>query len=170
MSSAHPPNNKLEVEYWDNFVSKSNQFITAKQIAIVIFLIALSVQTIGFLITPSELLIWNALTFIVATNLGAVLLAVQAQNSADNIREMYKSAFDADFYQSLFLISQLKRSITETAEEKGVSLQTEVDSLGVNLYELIEGYLEVFKQDKNTHIESHHKEEVLYDGEEELFI
>ena len=96
MSSANPPN-KLEVEYWDNFVSKSNQFITAKQIAIVIFLIALSVQTIGFLITPSELLIWNALTFIVATNLGAVLLAVQAQNSADNIREMYKSAFDADF-------------------------------------------------------------------------
>ena len=169
MSSANPLN-KLEVEYWDNFVSKSNHFITAKQIALVIFLIALSVQTIGFLITPSELLIWNALTFIVATNLGAVLLAVQAQNSADNIREMYNSAFDADFYQSLFLISQLKRSITETAERKGVSLLTEVDSLGVNLYELIEGYLEVFKQDKNTHIESQNTEKVLYDGEEELFI
>ena len=110
------------------------------------------------------------MTFIVATNLGAVLLAVQAQNSADNIREMYNSAFDADFYQSLFLISQLKRSITETAERKGVSLQTEVDSLGVKLYELIEGYLEVFKQDKNTHIESQNTEKVLYDGEEELFI
>jgi hypothetical protein len=169
LSSAQLPN-KLDLEYWDNFVSKSSNFITARQIALVILFIALSVQAIGFMIRPSDILIWNALTFIVATNLGAVLLAIQAQNSADNIREMYKSAFDADFYQSLFLISQIKKSIVENAEKKGVSLKNEVESLGFNLYEFIEGYLEVFKEDKNSTIITNEKQEVIYESEEELFV
>ena len=121
------------------------------------------------MISPSEWLIWNALTFIVATNLGAVLLAIQAQNSADSIRDMYKSAFDADFYQSLFLFSQLKSSIAKNAEKKGVSIRDEIDSLGVNLYEFIEGYLEVFKEDKNTTINTKEKVEIEYENEDELF-
>ncbi len=168
MSSARLPD-KYDFEYWEDFVSNSNNFITAKQIALVIFLIALTVQTIGLMIAPSEWLIWNVLTFIVATNLGAVLLAVQAQNSADNIREMYKSAFDADFYQSLFLFSQLKSSIAQNAQKKGVSIRDEIDSLGVNLYEFIEGYLEVFKEDKNTTINTKEKVEIEYENEDELF-
>ncbi len=122
------------------------------------------------MISPSEWLIWNALTFIVATNLGAVLLAIQAQNSADNIRDMYKSAFDADFYQSLFLFSQLKSSIAQNAQNKGVSIRDEIDSLGVNLYEFIEGYLEVFKEDKNTTINTKEKVEIEYENEDELFV
>ena len=168
MSSARPPD-KYDFDYWDDFVSKSNNFITAKQIAIVILLIALTVQAIGLMISPSEWLIWNALTFIVATNLGAVLLAIQAQNSADNIRDMYKSAFDADFYQSLFLFSQLKSSIAQNAQNKGVSIRDEIDSLGVNLYEFIEGYLEVFKEDKNTTINTKERVEIEYENEDELF-
>ena len=122
------------------------------------------------MLKPSEWLIWNALTFIVATNLGAVLLAIQAQNSADNIRDMYRSAFDADFYQSLFLFSQLKRSITDNADKKGVSLENEINSLGINIYEFIDGYLEVFKNDKNTTINTNEKQKVEYDSEEELFV
>ena len=169
MSLAQPPN-KYDKYYWDEFVDKSNNFITARQIALVILLIAVSVQAVGLMLKPSEWLIWNALTFIVATNLGAVLLAIQAQNSADNIRDMYRSAFDADFYQSLFLFSQLKRSITDNADKKGVSLENEINSLGINIYEFIDGYLEVFKNDKNTTINTNEKQEIEYDSEEELFL
>ena len=169
MSLAKPPS-KYDKHYWDEFVDKSNNFITARQIALVILLIAVSVQAVGLMLKPSEWLIWNALTFIVATNLGAVLLAIQAQNSADNIRDMYRSAFDADFYQSLFLFSQLKRSITDNAEKKGVSLENEINSLGINIYEFIDGYLEVFKNDKNTTINTNEKQKVEYDSEEELFV
>ena len=169
MSLAQPPN-KYDKYYWDEFVDKSNNFITARQIAFMIFGIAVSVQAVGLMLQPSEWLIWNALTFIVATNLGAVLLAIQAQNSADNIRDMYRSAFDADFYQSLFLFSQLKRSITDNADKKGVSLENEINSLGINIYEFIDGYLEVFKNDKNTTINTNEKQEIEYDSEEELFL
>ena len=169
MSLAKPPS-KYDKDYWDEFVDKSNNFITARQIALVILLIAVSVQAVGLMLKPSEWLIWNALTFIVATNLGAVLLAIQAQNSADNIRDMYRSAFDADFYQSLFLFSQLKRSITDNADKKGVSLENEINSLGINIYEFIDGYLEVFKNDKNTTINTNEKQEIEYDSEEELFL
>jgi len=168
LSSAKPLD-KYDFNYWDEFVSKSNNFVTAKHIALVIFIIALTVQAIGLMISPSEWLIWNALTFIVATNLGAVLLAIQAQNSADNIREMYKSAFDADFYQSLFLFSQLKIAINNNADNKGISLKKEIDSLGVNLYEFIEGYLEIFKEDKNTTINTSERVEIEYENEDELF-
>jgi len=168
LSLAQPPN-KYDKYYWDEFVDKSNNFITARQIALMIFGIAISVQAIGGMLQPSDWLIWNALTFIVATNLGAVLLAIQAQNSADNIRDMYRSAFDADFYQSLFLFSQLKRTIAENADKKGISLQNEIDSLGINLYEFAEGYLEVFKNDKNTTIDTNDKQEVSFENEDELF-
>ena len=127
MSSRKKNTDKNDVGYWEDFSQKTDKFITAKQITMYVVVIALIVQTIWFFITPTSWLIWNALTFILATNLGAVLLAIHAQKSADDIREAYANAFNADFYHTLYLFSNFKNSIKEHAERDGKSLKDEMD-------------------------------------------
>ena len=63
---------KYTLDYWNNFASSTKDFITARQIINYIVLIAVIIQSIGYFLTPNDFLIWNVLTFIVATNLGAV--------------------------------------------------------------------------------------------------
>ena len=69
---------KFDVSYWDDLVNDGNQFVSARGMIYYILMIGIFVQTVALLITPSNWLIWNALGFIVATNLGAVFLAIKA--------------------------------------------------------------------------------------------
>ena len=66
---------------------------------------------------------WNALTFIIATNLGAVVLAILAQKSADDIRAMYKVAFNADFYHTLHILTSMKIAIEREAEREELAFK-----------------------------------------------
>jgi hypothetical protein len=160
---------KYTKSYWDDFANDTKDFITAKKIAIYILFIGAIVQTIGFFITPSEWMIWNALTFIVATNLGAVLLAIYAQRSADIIRDSYAAAFNGDFYHTLFLLSNLKQSIGRSADEEGISMESEINALGEDLYGVFKGYLETFNRDKGIETKPVEIKEVKYDSEDDLF-
>ena len=170
MSSAKKSiDKKYSKSYWDAFASDTKDFITAKRIAIYILCIGAIVQTIGYFMTPTEGLMWNALTFIVATNLGAVLLAIYAQRSADIIRDSYSAAFNGDFYHTLFLISSLKQSVGRSADEEGVSMESEIDALGEDLYGVFKGYLETFNRDMSIENESVEIKEVAYDNEDDLF-
>ena len=76
---------KYSSEYWESMVDRGDKFVSAKSMVYYIVLIGLIVQSISLMIQPSNWLIWNALAFIVATNLGAVILAVKAQMSAEDI-------------------------------------------------------------------------------------
>jgi len=133
-------------DYWEDFATNSAQFLTAKQIASYIVVIALLVQIIGLLIEPNDWIIWNALTFIIATNLGAVVLAIHAQKSADEIRDMYKLAFNADFYHTLHILTTFKIAIEREADREGISLQQEVDNLGMDSYSVLRGYMKSFAE------------------------
>jgi len=144
--SSQKPNSKGNRDYWEHFAQSSSRFITAKQIASYILIIALIVQFIGAMIEPTDWLIWNVLTFIVATNLGAVLLAIHAQKSADDIRELYRVAFNADFYHTLHLMTTVKIAIEREAKREGISLQQEVDSLGMDSYSVLRGYMKSFAE------------------------
>jgi hypothetical protein len=172
--SLQKDNEKVGKEYWENFAENSSKFITAKQIIVYITLIGVFVQIIGMQLKPSDWLIWNAITFIIATNLGAVMLAVHAQKSADDIREMYKVAFNADFYHTLHILSTLKVSVEREAEKEGISLQKEVDSLGMDAYSVMRGYMKSFAE--HYHLSENHnttdpKEEIPeYEDEAELFV
>jgi len=90
--SSQGPNERFDKDYWVHFADTTAEYMTAKRITFYILTIAICVQIIGMMIQPSEWLIWNALTFIIATNLGAVVLAIKAQHSADEIRVLYKTA------------------------------------------------------------------------------
>lgn len=172
--SSQKSNEKVNKEYWEKFAENSSKFITAKQIIVYITVIGIVIQLIGMAITPSDWIIWNALTFIIATNLGAVLLAVHAQKSADEIREMYKVAFNADFYHTLHILTNLKVSVEREAEREGVSLQQEVDSLGVDAYTLMRGYMKSFSEhyhfSETQDMGDTQVEMPEYEDESELFV
>tara|TARA_R110002020_G_scaffold161643_1_gene346925 strand:- start:984 stop:1505 length:522 start_codon:yes stop_codon:yes gene_type:complete len=141
----HDEEEKYDLSYWSDIVD-NRDFITARMMVIYIIVITIVTQTIGFFLTPNEFLIWNALTFIVATNLGAVLLAIKAQKSAEDISERYNRAFNEDFYHTLFIISQIKKSFSEQAGIEGKTLDEEVTDLGENLYGVVKGYMQTFNE------------------------
>lgn len=165
---------RVSKEYWESFAENSSKFITAKQIVIYITMIGLLIQLIGMQLKPSDWLIWNALTFIIATNLGAVVLAILAQKSADDIRAMYKVAFNADFYHTLHILTSLKIAIEREAEREGISLQKEVDSLGMDAYSVLRGYMKSFSEhyhlSQNQPVSETDVEMPEYDDESELFV
>ena len=161
---------KYDLSYWKEIVDNQD-FITAKMMIIYIFVITVITQTIGFFIVPNEFLIWNALTFIVATNLGAVLLAIKAQKSAEDISERYNKAFNEDFYHTLFLLSQVKKAFSEQAGIEGHTLDEEVGELGQNLYGVVKGYLQTFNEHMKVQegIVDAYEESVKVYEEDELF-
>ena len=73
------------------------KFITAKQMLVVIFTIAVVLQSISYFIPPTSWLNWQLLVFITSTNLGAVFLAIQAQRSADDIAAVQRRIFTPEF-------------------------------------------------------------------------
>jgi|TARA_B100001564_G_scaffold297713_1_gene263583 hypothetical protein len=137
-------------EYWEHFTNKSQKFLTAKQITFTILVIGLLVQFIGLMMTPNEWLIWQVLTFITATNLGAVILAIYAQKSADEIRNLYQEGFNADLYHTLHIMGRVKNKFIAEVERQGNNLEDELDEITPNLYSFFKGYLEVFNKQYTT--------------------
>tara|TARA_Y100000996_G_C22555659_1_gene655411 strand:- start:3310 stop:3855 length:546 start_codon:yes stop_codon:yes gene_type:complete len=137
---------KDNFDYWDEFTSRSQKFLTARQITLTIVIIGLFVQFIGLMMTPTDWLIWQVLTFITATNLGAVVLAIHAQKSADEIRSLYQEGFNADLYHTLHIMSRFKNKFVSELEKQGNDLEEELDELTPNLYSFFKGYLEVFNE------------------------
>jgi len=171
--SSQKQNERFDKDYWVHFADTTAEYMTAKRITVYILTIAICVQIIGMMIQPSEWLIWNALTFIIATNLGAVVLAIKAQHSADEIRVLYKTAFDADFYHTLALLSNVKTSVEREAEKEGITLSQEADSLGIDAYHLVRGYMKSFNEHYHLSEKESYSEGVIeapeYESEDELF-
>jgi hypothetical protein len=135
---------KDSYEYWENFTEKSQKFLSAKQITFTILIIALIVQVIGLMLQPTPWLVWQVMTFITATNLGAVILAISAQKSADDIKKLYQEGFNADLYHTFHIMGKFKNCFLKEIEKQDNNLEEEVNELGPNLYSFIKGYLELF--------------------------
>lgn len=160
---------KYTLDYWNNFASSTKDFITARQIINYIVLIAIIIQSIGYFLTPNDFLIWNVLTFIVATNLGAVLLAIQAQRAADQIRDMYTEAFDGDFYHTLYVVSCFKNALIEAASREGNNIDDEIKEVSGDLYGVFKGYLKAFNEHQLKDINVIEKKEFGDVDEGDLF-
>jgi len=145
---------KDSYEYWENFTKKSQKFLTARQITVTIVLVALMVQFIGLMLTPTPWLIWQVMTFITATNLGAVVLAIQAQKSADEIKSLYQEGFNADLYHTFHIMSKFKNAFLHEIEKQENDLDEEINEITPNLYSFIKGYLELFNKQYHSNIEN----------------
>ena len=116
--------------------------VTAKQMVIVVILIEIVIQTFAVLVNPTAWWTWQLLGFITATNLGAVILAISAQNSADKISSVYKNVFTPDFYYTVKLLTDFRTMIGDEAAKEGKDMQDELGEIAPKLYGLARKYLD----------------------------
>jgi hypothetical protein len=160
---------KFDLSYWNDMVDDGERFTSAKTMIWYLLVIGVIVQLISFLFEPTTTLIWYALGFVIATNVGAVVLAVKAQFSAEGIGKKTSLAFNADFYHTIHLMTEMKKKFVEEAEKDGNSLKQEVDNMGEDIYSVMKGYLRTYNQHMNSEIEMVESKDIQYDKEEDLF-
>ena len=122
----------LSKDEWDEI--DKTEFVSVKGMLIIVVLLSIVVQSIAQLFNPSFWINYQLLAFILATNVGAVILAMMAQSSADKISRMYRRAFTPEFYQGLGAITKVFNSLEAQAEANGQDLSKELESLGPRLY------------------------------------
>ena len=94
----------------------ATEFVSVKGMLIIVVLLSVGVQSVAQLFDPSFWINYQLLAFILATNVGAVVLAMMAQSSADKISRMYRRAFTPEFYQGLDAITKVFNSLDKQAE------------------------------------------------------
>ena len=122
----------LSKDEWDEI--DQTEFVSVKGMLIIVVLLSIFVQSVAQLFNPSFWINYQLLAFILATNVGAVILAMMAQSSADKISRMYRRAFTPEFYQGLGAITKVFNSLEAQAEANGQDLSKELESLGPRLY------------------------------------
>tara|TARA_R110001592_G_scaffold362716_2_gene677840 strand:- start:483 stop:947 length:465 start_codon:yes stop_codon:yes gene_type:complete len=122
----------LSKDEWDEI--DQTEFVSVKGMLIIVVLLSIFVQSVAQLFVPSFWINYQLLAFILATNVGAVVLAMMAQSSADKISRMYRRAFTPEFYQGLGAITKVFNSLEAQAEANGQDLSKELESLGPRLY------------------------------------
>ena len=131
--------NKDELD-WDRLADP--QIISARQMVGLIIFIEIIIQSFALVIAPTSWWTWQLLGFITATNLGAVVLAIIAQKTANDIGETYKIAFTPSFYRTISLFSKFERYFAEEAAAQGREINDEVDDMAPKLYGLLRKYLD----------------------------
>ena len=122
----------LSKDEWDEI--DKTELVSVKGMLIIVVLLSVIVQSVAQLFSPSFWINYQLLAFILATNVGAVVLAMMAQSSADKISRMYRRAFTPEFYQGLGAITKVFNSLESQAEANGQDLSKELESLGPRLY------------------------------------
>ena len=92
---------------------------------------------------PTQWWIWQLLGFITATNLGAVILAVIAQKTANDIGKNTRAAFTPEFYKTITLLSSFHRHFEAEAQAEGRDLDAEVADLAPKVWGLVRAKIDV---------------------------
>jgi len=116
--------------------------MTAKQMVLVVIIIEVFIQSFALIVAPTAWWTWQLLGFITATNLGAVILAISAQNSADKIATVYQNIFTPDFYYTVKLLTDFRTMIDEEAAKEGKDMHDELGEIAPKLYALARKYLD----------------------------
>jgi len=139
----------METDDWNKLAAHS--FITARQMVIVCLVLEVIVGGL-FIIIADKFdvamgnFLWWVLQFfglVVATNLGAVILAIMAQKTANEIGDMYREVFTADFYKTVDSMTTFRSFLIEEAEEDGKTLNDEMRELAQKMYRVMRAELDV---------------------------
>ena len=150
-------------------------FISAKQMLAICLFIEIIVQSFALVVQPTSWWTWQLLGFIAATNLGAVILAIFAQRSADKISAVYKRIFTTDFYQTVKMVSDFRAIVISEAEKDGNTLEDELDIIGPEIYTTMKLYLKTkqeHEQIETPEVEVPYisSEEATFLNDDELFV
>ena len=118
------------------------EFMTAKQLLITCPSVIIIIQTIPFLITPTPYMEWLLLGFTAAVSTCAVVGAILVQHNADKMAAIYKGVFNTDFYETIGLFTQIRKTFLEEAENKGRSIEDELKDIIPKAYSLLLAYLD----------------------------
>lgn len=131
---------------WDRISMPT--LITAKQMVYLILALEVVIQIIFLALAHvSDMdtfsIEWWILQFnglVVATNIGAVVLAILAQKTANDIGAVQSRVLTGDFYRTVQTITDLKVAVEKEATKDGRSLQDEIDEMAPHLYSMIRAY------------------------------
>ncbi|HCX20920.1 MAG TPA: hypothetical protein DHN29_03335 [Cytophagales bacterium] len=141
LDSAKEPNK------WEDVASY--EFITARLMILILVSLACAIQ-IPFIYMAS---LWDLESFsfmwwmlqffgfVMATNLGAVILAIIAQDSATKVGEIQSQAFTADFMVGIETLTKILGEFNKTATTEGESLHDQIEEFAPQFYRLGLQYL-----------------------------
>jgi hypothetical protein len=126
---------------WERFSDPT--IISARTLVLIVLGIEIVLQSVALVIHPTEWWIWQLLGFITATNLGAVVLAVLAQRSANEIGKAYKTVFTPSFYKTVNMFSKFQEYFELEAQKEGRDLDEEIKEVAPKLWSVIRAHLDV---------------------------
>lgn len=118
-------------------------FITTKGMILIALTVEIIVQSFALLIAPTEWWTWQLLGFITATNLGALILGIVAQRSAEQLSTTYKQIFTPDFYFTVKTLTDFRKMVQAEAEKDGRNMTEEWADLAPKLYGVARKWLDV---------------------------
>ena len=128
------------IKEYDKLVEQ--EFMTAKQLLITCLSVIVVIQTIPFLITPTPYMEWLLLGFTAAVSTCAVVGAILVQHNADKLSKIYKGVFNTDFYETIDLFTQVRQIVIAEAEDKGRSIEEELNDIIPKAYSFLLAYLD----------------------------
>jgi hypothetical protein len=136
-----------EVNKWET-VAQQELITVRMMIGILISLTVLIQVPFVYMAALWELKSWSFMWwmlqffgFVMATNLGAVILAMIAQDSATKIGEKQADAFTADFMTGIETLTKILGEFNKTATLEGESLNNQIEEFGPQFYRLGLQYL-----------------------------
>ena len=128
------------IKEYDKLVEQ--EFMTAKQLLITCLSVIVVIQTIPFLVTPTPYMEWLLLGFTAAVSTCAVVGAILVQHNADKLSQVYKGVFNTDFYETIDLFTQVRQIVIAEAEDKGRSIEEELNDIIPKAYSFLLAYLD----------------------------
>jgi hypothetical protein len=128
------------IKEYDKLVEQ--EFMTAKQLLITCLSVIVVIQTIPFLVTPTPYMEWLLLGFTAAVSTCAVVGAILVQHNADKLSKIYKGVFNTDFYETIDLFTQVRQIVIAEAEDKGRSIEDELNDIIPKAYSFLLAYLD----------------------------
>jgi|TARA_R110000824_G_scaffold35508_1_gene111217 hypothetical protein len=128
------------IKEYDKLVEQ--EFMTAKQLLITCLSVIVVIQTIPFLVTPTPYMEWLLLGFTAAVSTCAVVGAILVQHNADKLSKIYKGVFNTDFYETIDLFTQVRQIVIAEAEDKGRSIEEELNDIIPKAYSFLLAYLD----------------------------
>ena len=118
------------------------EFLTAKQLLITCLTVIICIQIIPLLIEPTPYMEWLLLGFTAAVSTCAVVGAILVQHNADKLGEIYKNVFNADFYETIGLFTQIREIILQEAADKDRDVEEELNDIVPKAYAFLRAYLD----------------------------
>ena len=153
------------------------KFVTARQMIVIMIILECFIQ-IPFIWIGGELGLtrfsgeWWMLQFfgmVMATNIGAVVLAIIAQDSANKIGASQSEAFSVHFMEGIETLTQIMRVLQDTAHARGENLTEQIDELIPNYYDLALSYVRTHTTPVVHPPDIQVAPAAEYDSEDELF-